>query len=74
MVRSLSRPISNATTVEGDFMRFASANGFRDRNELGQGLAEYALILALVAIVVIVALQVLGGDITRLLNSVGASV
>ena len=40
----------------------------------GQGLAEYALILALIAIVVIVALQFLGGAITTILSTVGNSV
>ena len=40
----------------------------------GQGLAEYALILALIAIVVIVALQFLGGAIKTILSTVGTSV
>ncbi len=40
----------------------------------GQGLAEYALILALIAIVAIVALLFLGGQISGILNTVGASV
>ena len=40
----------------------------------GQGLAEYALILALIAIVAIVALLFLGGQISSILNTVGNSV
>jgi pilus assembly protein Flp/PilA len=40
----------------------------------GQGLAEYALILALVAIVVIVALQFLGQQISTIMSTVGNSV
>lgn len=40
----------------------------------GQGLAEYALILALVAIVAIVALIFLGGQISLILFGVGQSV
>jgi pilus assembly protein Flp/PilA len=40
----------------------------------GQGLAEYALILALIAIVAIVALLFLGGQISTILSQVGASV
>jgi len=44
-----------------------------DRDE-GQGLAEYALILALIAIVAIVALIFLGGQVSRILNTVGKSV
>jgi pilus assembly protein Flp/PilA len=42
--------------------------------EDGQGLAEYALILALVAIVVIVALQFLGQQISTIMSRVGNSV
>jgi pilus assembly protein Flp/PilA len=44
------------------------------RDEDGQGLAEYALILALIAIVVIIALQFLGGQIKTILSTVGNSV
>jgi pilus assembly protein Flp/PilA len=43
-------------------------------DEEGQGLAEYALILALIAIVAIVALLFLGGAISKILSTVGASV
>jgi Flp pilus assembly pilin Flp len=42
--------------------------------EAGQGLAEYALILALIAIVAIVALIFLGGQISHILSQVGVSV
>jgi pilus assembly protein Flp/PilA len=44
------------------------------RDEEGQGLAEYALILALIAIVAIVALLFLGGAISNILSTVGSSV
>jgi pilus assembly protein Flp/PilA len=44
------------------------------RDEEGQGLAEYALILALIAIVAIVALIFLGGQINSILSVVGSSV
>jgi len=44
------------------------------RDEEGQGLAEYALILALIAIVAIVALIFLGGAISSILSTVGSSV
>jgi pilus assembly protein Flp/PilA len=47
-----------------DFFRF---------DEEGQGLAEYALILALIAIVAIVALMFLGGQISAILQQVGDS-
>jgi len=43
-------------------------------DERGQGLAEYALILALIAIVSIVALIFLGGEISKIINSVGTSI
>ena len=44
------------------------------RDEEGQGLAEYALILALIAIVAILALIFLGGAISGILNTIGKSV
>ena len=44
------------------------------RDEEGQGLAEYALILALIAIVAIAALVFLGNQISGILNVVGNSV
>ena len=44
------------------------------RRDGGQGLAEYALILALIAIVVIVALQFLGNQVNTILSTVGKSV
>ena len=40
----------------------------------GQGLAEYALILALIAIVAVSALLFLGGGLTSILSAVGNSV
>jgi pilus assembly protein Flp/PilA len=43
-------------------------------NEDGQGLAEYALILALIAIVAIVALIFLGNQVSTILSTVGNSV
>jgi pilus assembly protein Flp/PilA len=43
-------------------------------HEDGQGLAEYALILALIAIVAIIALIFLGGQISQILSDVGNSV
>jgi pilus assembly protein Flp/PilA len=44
------------------------------RDEEGQGLAEYALILALIAIVAILALIFLGSQISSILSTVGESV
>jgi pilus assembly protein Flp/PilA len=44
------------------------------RSEAGQGLAEYALILALIAVVVIAAVTFLGSQINDILSSVGAGI
>jgi pilus assembly protein Flp/PilA len=46
---------------------------FRKDDE-GQGLAEYALILALIAIVAIIALIFLGNQVSTILSKVGSSV
>jgi len=46
---------------------------FLNRDE-GQGLAEYALILALIAIVAIIALIFLGNQVSAILSDVGNSV
>ena len=42
--------------------------------QAGQGLAEYSLMLALVAVALIVALTMLGGDIAATLDYVGKSI
>ena len=57
------------------FNRFLAAiDRFRRRvREDGQGLAEYALILALIAIVAIVALLFLGSQISDKLSIVGST-
>ena len=44
------------------------------RDEDGQGLAEYALILGLIAMIAIVGLIFMGGQISTLLSAVGKSV
>jgi pilus assembly protein Flp/PilA len=43
------------------------------RSEKGQGLAEYALILALIAILAVAALLFLGGQINSILSTIGSS-
>ncbi len=47
--------------------------GFLKRDD-GQGLTEYALILALIAIVAIAALTLLGGKVTSSLRTVANSI
>jgi len=51
---------------------FAVVNYMKMKEE-GQGLAEYALILVLVAIVCVAALIFLGGSINNVLNNVGSN-
>jgi len=43
------------------------------RREAGQGLAEYALILSLIAILAIAALMFLSGQINSILSAIGAA-
>lgn len=44
------------------------------KDDEGQGLAEYALILALIAIIAIGALVFLGGQIAAILSEIGAQI
>lgn len=44
------------------------------RRQDGQGLAEYALILALIAIIAIAALVFLGTQISTILSTIGANI
>jgi Flp pilus assembly pilin Flp len=44
------------------------------RDQAGQGLAEYALILSLIAIIAIVALIFLGTQISSILSTIGVAV
>ncbi len=48
-------------------------NAIRSEED-GQGLAEYALILALIAIVAIIALIFLGNQVSSILSTVGESI
>jgi pilus assembly protein Flp/PilA len=52
---------------------FVMVNYLKIKEE-GQGLAEYALILVLVAIVCVAALIFLGGSINNVLSNVGANI
>jgi Flp pilus assembly pilin Flp len=45
-----------------------------DRDDRGQGLAEYALILALIALIAISALAFMGTQLSNELSQIGASV
>ncbi len=59
--------ISNASNEVDPLME-------RTNRASGQGLAEYALILALIAIVAILSLLFLGGNISDILSNVGNSI
>jgi pilus assembly protein Flp/PilA len=48
--------------------------GLISRDERGQGLAEYALILALIAVVVILAVTLLGGNINAILSQIAKAI
>ena len=78
-----ARTVAAASTKTGGLLRkggnqtrmtqlFALIDSFR--REDGQGLAEYALILALIAIIAIVALIFLGGQVSAILSNVGNSI
>lgn len=43
-------------------------------DDQGQGLAEYALILALIAVIAIAALVFLGTQISSILSTIGANI
>ena len=64
---------------EGNRMRelmekfLAMVNYLKGKDEEGQGLAEYALILVLVAIVCVAALIFLGSSISNVLNNVATN-
>ena len=50
------------------------ADFFRMQDSEGQSLAEYALILALIAVVAIAALLFLGGQINTILSQIGSAI
>jgi len=49
-------------------------NRLRYRDEVGQALVEYALILGLVAVVAIGALTTLGTNVTAVLSQIAAAI
>lgn len=52
-------------------VRFAAGLVAHRARQAGQGLAEYALILALIAVAAIVAVTFMGGSINGMLSSLG---
>ena len=51
-----------------------SGNGPRVSGEEGQTLAEYAMILALIALVVVLVVTLLGGKISSLFSAVASGI
>ncbi len=60
--------------VQTELLRVFSALQNRVEREEGQALVEYALILALIAVVSILILQALGLNVSRVFNSVNTQV
>jgi len=60
---------NGSSNVRLNDIRLASRVG-----QAGQGLAEYALILALIAVLAILALTFLGGQINQILSEVGTAI
>lgn len=53
---------------------FALLETLKIRDEEGQGLVEYALILALIAVVCVAALTALGGGVSGMMTSLSGSI
>jgi len=66
VVMGLMNPFMNAWDKRNDVLR--------SRDDSGATLVEYALLLALIAVVAIVALKFLGGSVSNTLNNVGNSI
>jgi len=66
IVMGLMNPFINAWDKRHDALR--------SRDDMGATLVEYALLLALIAVVAIVALHFLGGSVSNTLNNVGNSI
>jgi len=54
-------------------MKLSELRGKSLRGQAGQGLAEYALILALIAVLAIAAITFMGGSINTMLSDLGNS-
>jgi Flp pilus assembly pilin Flp len=71
---AVERRLSRGISTKGTHMDLVHRIHRDPADSDGQGLAEYALILALIAIVSIVALIFLGGEIADILSKIGASI
>jgi Flp pilus assembly pilin Flp len=66
IVMALVNPFVNAWDKKDDVLR--------RRDEMGASLVEYALLLAMIAVVALVALHFLGGSVSNTLGTVGNSI
>jgi pilus assembly protein Flp/PilA len=69
--------LSLATYVAVEVWLRLAASGVeerRERFERGQGMVEYGLILALIAVVAIVAVSLLGGKINNTFSNINANI
>lgn len=65
----------NTSRLQQGYLAHLIALTVKDvQDEEGQGLAEYALILALIAIIAIVALLFLGAQVSNMLTQLGTSI
>jgi Flp pilus assembly pilin Flp len=70
--RSQRRAYCDASTYRRSTeVKFASGRALARGKQAGQGLAEYALILALIAVASIVAITFMGGSINDMLSDLG---
>ena len=65
------RQLSSETAQPGAYVAPSAKRLRRARQQGGQGLAEYGLVLALVAVIAISAMVFLGGSINGVLSDIG---
>jgi Flp pilus assembly pilin Flp len=68
-----SRGVGPGARSGGGLVKLSIVRLQRLRGQAGQGLAEYALILALIAVASIVAITFMGGSINTMLSDLGNS-
>jgi Flp pilus assembly pilin Flp len=71
--RSLSGRIS--LFGEGnEFMLKTGLNNFLHTSEKGQDLAEYSMLIGLIALLVVVSLTIIGGSINNIFNAIAVAI
>jgi pilus assembly protein Flp/PilA len=69
-----SRGVGPGASSGGGLVKLSIEGLRRLRGQAGQGLAEYALILALVAVAAIAAITFMGGSINTMLSDLGNAI